>query len=93
EQDLAALTASLEEQVHARTAELMAAEEHLRQAQKMEAVGQLTGGLAHDFNNMLTGISGALEMMQVRIRQGRINDLDRYVSAAQGAAKRAAALT
>ncbi|MBI0475444.1 response regulator [Sphingomonas sp. MA1305] len=93
EQELAALTVSLEEQVEARTAELMAAEEHLRQAQKMEAVGQLTGGLAHDFNNMLTGISGALEMMQVRIRQGRIGDLERYVTAAQGAARRAAALT
>jgi CheY-like chemotaxis protein len=59
----------------------------------MEAVGQLTGGLAHDFNNLLTGISGSLEMMQLRIAQGRVADLERYVDAAQGAAKRAAALT
>ncbi|TXN19930.1 hybrid sensor histidine kinase/response regulator [Methylobacterium sp. WL9] len=69
------------------------AEEALRQSQKMEAVGQLTGGLAHDFNNLLTGISGSLELLQTRVSQGRLGDVDRYVNAAQGAAKRAAALT
>ena len=69
------------------------AEDALRQAQKMEAVGQLTGGLAHDFNNLLTGISGSLELLQIRISQGRYKDVERYISTAQGAANRAAALT
>jgi len=68
-------------------------EDQLHQAQKMEAVGQLTGGLAHDFNNLLAGITGALSLMQIRMRQGRFDDLDRFMSVAQGAAKRAAALT
>ena len=76
-----------------RESELLNAQDALRQAQKMEAVGQLTGGLAHDFNNILAGIGGSLQMMQTRIAQGRIGDLDRYVNGALGASKRAASLT
>ena len=72
---------------------LRAAEESLRQSQKMEAVGQLTGGIAHDFNNLLTGITGSLELLQSRVAQGRFDAVNRYVTAAQGAARRAAALT
>lgn len=90
---LRALNDTLEQRVAARTNELMQSEEKLRQSQKMEAVGQLTGGLAHDFNNLLAGISGSLDLMSRRIAQGRHDDVEKYIAAAQGAAKRAASLT
>ena len=69
------------------------AEEALRQSQKMEAVGQLTGGIAHDFNNLLQGITGSLDLVQKRISQGRLNEVDRFVSGAMTSANRASALT
>ena len=93
EAELQRLNETLETRVTEAVAERKHAEEALRHSQKMEAVGQLTGGIAHDFNNLLTGILGALELMQARLRQGRLSEIDRYVAAAQGAAKRAASLT
>jgi signal transduction histidine kinase/ActR/RegA family two-component response regulator len=88
-----AINANLNDRIAQAINERESMEEALRQAQKMEAIGQLTGGIAHDFNNLLAGITGSLEMLRARLTQGRISDVDRYVTAAQGAAKRAAALT
>ena len=107
ELDLTRLNETLEARVAERTealasaidtlsgeiAERQAAEEELRQSQKMEAVGQLTGGIAHDFNNLLTGIIGSLDLMQRRLAQGRLEDLPRYATAAMTSANRAAGLT
>jgi signal transduction histidine kinase/ActR/RegA family two-component response regulator len=91
--ELRHLNATLEQRVAQEIEERMQVEAALRQSQKMEAIGQLTGGIAHDFNNLLTGIIGSLDLMQTRIRQGRLGDLDRYVGAAMSSAQRAAALT
>ena len=91
--ELRSLNDTLEQRVAERTAELMHAEEALRQAQKMEAVGQLTGGLAHDFNNLLTAVTGGLELLSLRIAAGQYDELDRYMNMALTGAQRAAALT
>ncbi len=76
-----------------REAQLARAEDALRQAQKMEAVGQLTGGIAHDFNNMLTGILGGLDMVRRNVPEPRPDKVDRYLEAATVSAQRAAGLT
>jgi signal transduction histidine kinase/DNA-binding response OmpR family regulator len=93
EAELRALNDELEQRVQGAIEQRERAEEALRQSQKMEAVGQLTGGIAHDFNNLLAGISASLQMLETRVSQGRLDALPRYLDAAQGAAKRAAALT
>jgi signal transduction histidine kinase len=93
QEELRALNETLELKVVERTAALEEAQEALRQSQKMEAVGQLTGGVAHDFNNLLAGIVGGLELARARLDQGRPQDAPRYLEIAQDAARRGAALT
>ncbi len=72
---------------------LAQAQEALRQAQKMEAVGQLTGGLAHDFNNLLSTISSSLQVIRLKLERGLMDDLSRYLDMGENSVRRAAALT
>ncbi|HXH15094.1 MAG TPA: PAS domain-containing protein [Sphingomonas sp.] len=91
EQALVTLAESLEQQVVARTDELQNAEDALRQSQKMEAVGQLTGGVAHDFNNLLTVIRSATDLLKRPDLSAERRE--RYVEAISDTADRAAKLT
>jgi PAS domain S-box-containing protein len=89
---LQTLNSTLEQRVAQEVAERARTEEHLRQAQKMEAVGQLTGGIAHDFNNMLAVIIGGLNLVQRKLRNGDTN-IHGFVEGAIEGAHRAAELT
>ena len=92
------LTATLEQRVEQRTADLMKevaarekAQEQLRQAQKMETIGQLTGGVAHDFNNLLMAVMGNLDLLRKRLPADP--RLHRLVDGALQGAERGASLT
>jgi signal transduction histidine kinase/CheY-like chemotaxis protein len=100
------LTGELEVRVKSRTSELekinaklvseiagrSQAESQVRQLQKMEAVSRLTGGMAHDFNNMLAVIIGSLNLLQRRLAKGE-TEVGQFVDAALDGAQRAASLT
>jgi PAS domain S-box-containing protein len=95
---LAELTATLEQRVEQRTTELMKevaarekAQEQLRQAQKMETIGQLTGGVAHDFNNLLMAVMGNLDLLRKRLPDDP--RLRRLIDGALQGAERGASLT
>ncbi|HEY0011608.1 MAG TPA: PAS domain S-box protein [Allosphingosinicella sp.] len=93
EQALRDLNQTLEDRVAHAIAERERVEEALRQAQKMEAVGQLTGGIAHDFNNLLTVVSGNIDMARRSLGENGDPRALRAIGNAMKGAERAASLT
>ncbi len=91
EEELQRINETLEERVAEEVKNRRQIEDALRQAQKMEAIGQLTGGVAHDFNNLLTVIMGNIETMQRRLPPDR--EFHRLIAAALRGALRGAELT
>ncbi|MCZ2499093.1 GAF domain-containing protein [Xylophilus sp. Kf1] len=91
EASLSDLAMTLEQRVDQRTKELLRSQEALRQSQKMDAVGQLTGGVAHDFNNLLTVIKGSVDLL--RRTRSQPQRQERYIDAIASTTERAAKLT
>ncbi|WP_176472978.1 PAS domain-containing protein [Sphingomonas lenta] len=91
ERELRRLNATLETRVAERTAEAQAAHEQVAQLQKLESLGQLTGGVAHDFNNLLTPVMGALDLIERKVG-GSDERLHRIVTGAMESAERAKTL-
>jgi signal transduction histidine kinase len=88
---LAEMNALLEQRVEERTNEREAALAQVHEMQKMESLGQLTGGLAHDFNNLLMGVMGCLDYLSKK--QFDDQRAERYLKAARESTERGAALT
>jgi signal transduction histidine kinase len=86
------LAKTMERRVQERTDELMRTQQTLAHSQKMDAIGKLTGGVAHDFNNMLAVIMASLDLMKRRLLAGQ-TDVMRYVDSATEGVERAAQLT